>query len=197
MPVEVLRGAGYEVTPAADGQVAVDLRDVRRLWGTTRRRRGGREVKHPPRRANLLVGFRRVHSLGVIMRMLVCDDDASVGKLLHSIFATTGWQVDVVTSGRECIARMADSPPDVLVLDHMMPELTGIETARVLRDAGHTTPILLFSAYLGLDLQEAAEELRLMPVSKVDTGALVRMIEAFRETPAPAPAAEEGIPGLA
>ncbi len=113
------------------------------------------------------------------MRLLVCDDDPSVGKLLRSIYATAGWEVDVVTSGRDGIAKVASSPPDVLVLDHMMPELTGIDTARILRGQGCTTPIVLFSAYLGPDLQDAVRELDLMPVSKVDTNALMRMIDVL------------------
>ena len=113
------------------------------------------------------------------MRLLVCDDDEAVGKLLHSIFVTAGWQVDVVTSGRDCIAKVASSPPDVLVLDQMMPELTGTDTARLLRGEGRTMPIVLFSAYLGPDLQAAVRELDLMTVSKVDTGALVRMVDAL------------------
>ncbi|MDQ1491641.1 MAG: hypothetical protein QOJ23_4155, partial [Actinomycetota bacterium] len=83
------------------------------------------------------------------MRLLVCDDDPAVGKLLRSIYTVEGWQIDVVTSGRACIAMVADALPDVIVLDHMMPELTGIETARLLRQEGYTKPIVLFSAYLG------------------------------------------------
>jgi CheY-like chemotaxis protein len=113
------------------------------------------------------------------MRLLVCDDDVSVGKLLHSIYTTAGWQVDIVTSGPDCIAMVAGSPPDVIVLDHMMPEMTGVETARILRKEGYAKPIVLFSAYLGPDLQDAVEELDLMPVSKIDTSAVMRIVDTL------------------
>jgi CheY-like chemotaxis protein len=113
------------------------------------------------------------------MNLLVCDDDESVGKLLHSIFTTDGHRVDCVTSGAECIARVSASPPDIIVLDHMMPGLTGIETARQLRTDGYTKPIILFSAYLGPELQDAARELDLRPVSKVDTQAVIRIIDVL------------------
>jgi CheY-like chemotaxis protein len=117
------------------------------------------------------------------MRLLVCDDDPAVGKLLRSIYTVEGWQIDVVTSGQACIAMVADALPDVIVLDHMMPELTGIETARLLRQEGYTKPIVLFSAYLGSDLEDAARDLNLMPVSKIDTQAVVRIIDVLGGMP--------------
>jgi CheY-like chemotaxis protein len=117
------------------------------------------------------------------MRLLVCDDDVAVGKLLHSIYTAGGWEVDVVTSGRDCIAAVASMPPDVVVLDHMMPELTGIDTARILRQEGFTKPVVLFSAYLGPDLQDAVDELDLMPVSKIDTQAVMRIIDTLGRHP--------------
>ncbi|MDX6299681.1 MAG: Response regulator receiver domain, partial [Nocardioidaceae bacterium] len=76
-----------------------------------------------------------------------------------------------------------DALPDVIVLDHMMPELTGIETARLLRQEGYTKPIVLFSAYLGPDLEDAVRDLNLMPVSKIDTQAVVRIIDVLGGMP--------------
>jgi len=70
-------------------------------------------------------------------------------------------------------------PPDVIVLDQMMPGLTGIETARRLRGGGFDKPIVLFSAYVGPDLQTAVRELDLKPVSKVDTQAVIRIVDAL------------------
>ena len=90
-----------------------------------------------------------------IMRLLVVDDDLSVGKLLRAIFEREGWEVDYASSGDECITSVGTMPPDVIVLDHMMPGLTGIETARQLRRDGFDKPIVLFSAYVGPDLQTA------------------------------------------
>jgi CheY-like chemotaxis protein len=113
------------------------------------------------------------------MRLLVVDDDLSVGKLLRAIFEREGWEVDYVSSGDECLTKVEADPPDVMVLDQMMPGLTGIETARALRHGGFDKPIVLFSAYLGPDLQEAVRELDLKPVSKVDTQAVIRIVDAL------------------
>jgi CheY-like chemotaxis protein len=117
------------------------------------------------------------------MRLLVCDDDPAVGKLLESIYTGEGWDVDVVTSGQACIARAATLPPDILVLDHMMPEMTGIETARVLRGRGFTKPIVLFSAYLAPEIDDAVRALDLLAVSKVDTQAVIRIIDVLGANP--------------
>ena len=111
------------------------------------------------------------------MRLLVVDDDVSVGKLLRAIFDGDGWEVVNATSGDECLRAVQDTPPDVIVLDIMMPGMTGLETARRLRQDGFDKPIVLFSAYLGPEVQSAVEELDLHPVDKVDTPAVIRMIE--------------------
>jgi CheY-like chemotaxis protein len=113
------------------------------------------------------------------MRLLVVDDDLSVGNLLRAIFEREGWQVENAGSGDECLTMVEAAPPDVIVLDQMMPGRTGIDTARQLRDDGFDKPIVLFSAYLGPDLQTAVRELDLKPVSKVDTQAVIRIVDAL------------------
>ena len=111
--------------------------------------------------------------------MLVVDDEPSVGKLLRAIFETEGWEVANATSGEEALEMVEASPPDVIVLDQMMPGLTGVETARLLRRNGFEKAIVLFSAYEGPDLQSAARELDLKPVAKVDTQAVIRIVESL------------------
>lgn len=113
------------------------------------------------------------------VRLLVVDDDVSVGKLLRAIFDGDGWEVVNATSGEECLKMVRDAPPDVIVLDNMMPGMTGLETARRLREDGFDKPIVLFSAYVGPDLQSAVQELDLRPVDKVDTPAVIRIVESL------------------
>jgi CheY-like chemotaxis protein len=113
------------------------------------------------------------------MRLLVVDDDASVGKLLRAIFDRDGWEVTNATSGEECLKMVRGAPPDVIVLDNMMPGLTGLETARQLRKDGFDKPIVLFSAYVGPDLQSAVLELDLNPVDKVDTQAVIQIVDSL------------------
>jgi CheY-like chemotaxis protein len=113
------------------------------------------------------------------VRLLVVDDDVSVAKLLRAIFEHDGWDVANATSGEECLEMVRDDPPDVIVLDNMMPGLSGLETARQLRHGGFDKPIVLFSAYVGPDLESAARELDLKPVAKVDTQAVIRIVDSL------------------
>ena len=113
------------------------------------------------------------------VRLLVVDDDVSVSKLLRAIFDRDGWDVANAVSGEECLAMVRDDPPDVIVLDNMMPGLTGVETARQLRRDGFDKPIVLFSAYVGPDLESAARELDLKPVAKVDTQAVIAIVDSL------------------
>jgi CheY-like chemotaxis protein len=84
-----------------------------------------------------------------------------------------------VTSGPECVDAVQQVTPDLIVLDQVMPDMTGIEAARLIRRDGYRNPIVLFSAHLSPELQPAVAELDLREVSKIDTQALVRILHAF------------------
>lgn len=111
------------------------------------------------------------------MRVLVCDDDPDVGPMMRMTFEMRGCVAELVTSGEECLKHLesADPVPDVLVLDQMMPGMTGIEVADALRASGFARPIVLCSAYLGPHLTKDIERLDLFPVNKIDVEALYRV----------------------
>jgi len=111
------------------------------------------------------------------MKILLVDDEPALRELLRATFEGADVSVDEAESGLEAEARIRRRRPDVIVLDQMMPGLTGVETARRLRESGFDKPIVLFSAYVGPDLQTAVKELDLEPVSKVDTQAVIRIVE--------------------
>ena len=66
-----------------------------------------------------------------------------------------------------------ETEPDVLVLDHSMPGITGLDAARVLLRNGFTAPIVLFSAYLSPELKQTCRELGLLAVDKINGEELV------------------------
>jgi DNA-binding response OmpR family regulator len=113
------------------------------------------------------------------MRVLVCDDDPDVGGFLRATFELENWTATLVTSGEDCLDAidLAD-PPDALILDQMMPGLTGVETASRLRADGFDRPIILCSGHLGPELNSEIERLDLIPVNKVDMDAVVRVVRA-------------------
>lgn len=78
--------------------------------------------------------------------LLVVDDDPRITELVRRIFAYEGYSVAIAASGQEALDRTLERPPDLIVLDIMLPGLDGLEVARRLREAGDTVPILMLTA---------------------------------------------------
>ena len=107
------------------------------------------------------------------VRVLVVDDEPDVRHMLRPFLSSEGWRVEEASSGEEALASCRSDPPDVLVLDHKMPGLTGIEVARRLLEQGFDKPILMFSAYLSREMEAETAALGVPAVSKADLPGLV------------------------
>ncbi len=89
-------------------------------------------------------------------RILVVDDSPSVVALLRGFLVHEGYEVVVATNGLEALERYAEQPPDLVLMDVMMPELDGIETVRRMRaehSADAWVPVIFLSA---LDTEDDA-----------------------------------------
>src|SRR5258706_16380866 len=78
--------------------------------------------------------------------MLVVDDDPRITELLRRILAYEGYSIAIAASGDEALKRTLERPPDLIVLDIMLPGINGLEVARGLRGAGGNVPILILTA---------------------------------------------------
>jgi two-component system, OmpR family, response regulator MprA len=78
--------------------------------------------------------------------ILIVDDDPRITDLLRRILAYEGYSVAVAASGSEALNRSLERPPDLVVLDIMLPGLDGLEVAQRLRAAGDNVPILMLTA---------------------------------------------------
>ncbi|HEX6796261.1 MAG TPA: response regulator transcription factor [Ktedonobacterales bacterium] len=78
--------------------------------------------------------------------LLVVDDDPRITDLLRRILAFEGYSVSVAASGDEALRKVLERPPDLMVLDLMLPGVGGLEVARRLRAAGDQVPILMLTA---------------------------------------------------
>ena len=78
-------------------------------------------------------------------RILVIDDDAQHRTMLQQLLQLDGHEVDTLDNGAQALARCSPRPPDLVLLDVLMPVKDGIDTAIELRAAHPTLPILAMS----------------------------------------------------
>jgi len=91
--------------------------------------------------------------------VLVVDDEHLVRAHLRRVLELRGYRVDEAGSGEAGLARFAVRPPDVIVLDFMMGDMTGIDVIRRIRESGSRVPIVLSSGYLDASAERALDPL--------------------------------------
>ncbi|HVF14748.1 MAG TPA: response regulator transcription factor [Acidimicrobiales bacterium] len=79
-------------------------------------------------------------------RVLVVDDEANIAYLVRSALTVEGHQTAVAESGQEAMARVAAFRPDLIVLDVMLPDVSGFDLLPRLRSAGAEMPVIFLSA---------------------------------------------------
>ena len=84
-------------------------------------------------------------------RVFVVDDEPDMVDLLATILKADGFEVETDIDGRSALARMLAEPPDLVLLDLMMPDLDGMELLKLLRldSKGADVPVLVVSARTG------------------------------------------------
>ncbi len=84
-----------------------------------------------------------------VKRILAVDDNPDNLILLETIFESEGYEVELVTDGVTALKQVEQSPPDLILLDVMMPEMDGYEVTRRIRKNPEISyiPIVLISAY--------------------------------------------------
>jgi CheY-like chemotaxis protein len=81
-------------------------------------------------------------------RVLVADDSETILLLMRTRLEMAGHAVETAADGQEVLERIADNGmPDLLLLDAMMPRMSGIDALRELRGAGTEIPALIVSAH--------------------------------------------------
>ena len=86
-------------------------------------------------------------------KLLIVDDEEKIRHLLTEFFSVKGYEVRAVAQGEEAIALTRVFCPDVVVLDLLLPGMSGIETLKVLKTLTPTPKVLILS---GADHEEVA-----------------------------------------
>ncbi|HYZ63263.1 MAG TPA: phosphate regulon transcriptional regulator PhoB [Acetobacteraceae bacterium] len=80
--------------------------------------------------------------------VLVVEDEASLATMLRYNLEKQGFRVEEAVDGQEAMARIAESPPDIVLLDWMLPVMSGIEVCRQIRrrPATRDLPVIMVTA---------------------------------------------------
>ncbi len=115
--------------------------------------------------------------------ILVVEDDRDIAELVALYLGKAGFAVEIVSSGRDAVAAITARPPDVLVLDLMLPQVDGLEICRIVRanDKTSAIPIIMLTAraeesdrIVGLEL--GADDYLAKPFSPNELVARVRAL---------------------
>ncbi len=116
-------------------------------------------------------------------RILVVEDDADIAALVGRYLEKAGFAVEVAPTGRDALTAIAARPPDLLVLDLMLPHVDGLEICRAVRAGERTAsiPIIMVTArgeeaerIIGLEL--GADDYMSKPFSPNELVARVRAL---------------------
>ena len=81
-------------------------------------------------------------------KILTCDDEKHIVRLIQVNLERQGYEVITAFNGAECLAKVAEDRPDLIVLDVMMPEMTGFEVLEALKKNPETEniPVIMLTA---------------------------------------------------
>ncbi len=120
--------------------------------------------------------------------ILIVDDERTNRKLLEALLQHEGYATISVATGAAALASVASSPPDLILLDVMMPDLDGYQVATILKSASRTSniPIIMVTALVDRDarlssLASGAEDFLTKPVDRAELSLRVRNLLRLKE----------------
>ncbi len=115
------------------------------------------------------------------MRILIAEDEKSLNRILVKQFTKAGYSVDSCFDGESVFDYLVGAKYDAIVLDVMMPKLSGFEVLEKMRQNGDDTPVIFLTAKSEIEdkvygLDSGANDYLTKPFSFEELAARVRMI---------------------
>jgi len=82
------------------------------------------------------------------IRILLVDDEPDLVKMVSLRLAAADYEITKAYNGQEALEKVKETPPDLIILDLMLPGLDGYKVCRLLKsdERTHSIPILIFTA---------------------------------------------------
>jgi CheY-like chemotaxis protein len=105
------------------------------------------------------------------LKVLIADDDRLVRAMLSDLLAELGHAVVAAENGKDAVDLCARERPDLLILDFLMPKLSGLDALHAIRERGVSAPAVLLTAisdgsFRAVEGAEAVEVLLPKPVTR-------------------------------
>jgi two-component system, response regulator PdtaR len=88
------------------------------------------------------------------MKVLIADDDQTIRLLLTDMLVDLGHSVIAAANGAEAVELAARKQPDAVILDFLMPRLSGLDALKAMRQRGLAMPAVLLSAISDSSMRE-------------------------------------------
>jgi len=116
-------------------------------------------------------------------KILIVDDNDDVVTTYRVVLERMGYRVDIARDGNECLEKIEQNRPDIVLLDVLLPGLSGNEVCRLIKDTARTSdiPVVAITASVAADTRKkmaevGADAFLLKPIEVSD---LNRVIKKF------------------
>lgn len=96
-----------------------------------------------------------------IPRILVVDDEETIRLAIETALEDTGWDITGVGTGAEAVAAAAQAPFDVMILDKNLPDTTGVEVLKTIREHDNDSRVIMLTGYANI---ESAVEMAMLGI---------------------------------
>lgn len=128
------------------------------------------------------------------VRILIADDNASVRNAMRQVLESRHWEIIEAQDGKDAVAKAAETRPDLVILDLVMPVMNGLTASREIGALLPGVPIIIHTLYHTEDVDLEASRLGVRKViTKSESSVLISAVEELLDSALPAPEAEPAV----